>query len=68
MLMMLPPCGSKPLWGLLSRVCSSLCSPSGWVAIGPDYIQYGKDGYVRYELAALMAYRAAHRVETGGKP
>ncbi len=35
---------------------------------GPDYIQYGKDGSVRYELTALMAYRAAHRVRTGGKP
>ena len=35
---------------------------------GPDYIQYGKDGTVRYELTALMAYRAAHRVQNGGKP
>ena len=32
---------------------------------GPDYIQYGKDGTVRYELTALMAYRAAHRVQNG---
>jgi len=29
---------------------------------GPDYIQYGKDGCVRYELTALMAYRAAHTI------
>jgi hypothetical protein len=35
---------------------------------GPDYIQYGKDGTVRYELTALMAYRAAHRVQNGSKP
>ncbi len=35
---------------------------------GPDYIQYGKNGAVRYELTALMAYRAAHRVQTGAKP
>jgi hypothetical protein len=35
---------------------------------GPDYIQYGKDGAVRYELTALMAYRAAHRVQIGAKP
>jgi hypothetical protein len=35
---------------------------------GPDYIQYEKNGAVRYELSALMAYRAAHTVKTGRKP
>jgi hypothetical protein len=32
---------------------------------GPDYIQYGQSGPVRYELSAVMAFRAAHRVEVG---
>lgn len=35
---------------------------------GPDYIQCGMYGEVRYELSALMAYRAAHTVEVGAKP
>lgn len=35
---------------------------------GPDYIQYGMYGEVRYELSALMAYRAAHTVKVGSKP
>jgi hypothetical protein len=29
---------------------------------GPDYIQYGPGGPIRYELSALRAFRAAHRV------
>jgi hypothetical protein len=29
---------------------------------GPNYIQYGKDGPVRYELKALMAFRDYCRV------
>jgi hypothetical protein len=32
---------------------------------GPDYIQFGKAGPVRYELNALVAFRAAHRVKVG---
>jgi len=35
---------------------------------GPDYLQYGKNGPVRYELSALMAFRAAHRVTMGSRP
>ena len=35
---------------------------------GPDYVQYGPGGPVRYELDALMAYRARHRVRGGSKP
>jgi hypothetical protein len=35
---------------------------------GPDYLQYGKNGPVRYELSALMAFRATHRVEVGSRP
>jgi hypothetical protein len=34
---------------------------------GPDYIQYGLDGPVRYELSTLMAFRLAHRVKVGLK-
>jgi hypothetical protein len=34
---------------------------------GPDYIQYGQNGLVRYELSALMAFRAKHRVKTVAK-
>lgn len=34
---------------------------------GPDYIQYGQNGVVRYELSALMAFRAENRVKTGTK-
>jgi hypothetical protein len=29
---------------------------------GPDYIQYGKNGPVRYELRALMEFRDKYRV------
>jgi hypothetical protein len=35
---------------------------------GPDYIQYGKNGSVRYELSALIAFRATHRVNVGPRP
>ena len=34
---------------------------------GPDYIQYGKNGDVRYELSALIAFRAANTVKVGSK-
>lgn len=34
---------------------------------GPDYLQYGPAGAVRYELDTLMAFRAAHRVKIGSK-
>ena len=30
---------------------------------GPDYIQYERNGVVRYELSALMKFRAEHRVK-----
>jgi hypothetical protein len=33
---------------------------------GPDYVQYGVGGPVRYALSALMAYRAAHTVRVKG--
>ena len=29
---------------------------------GPDYIQYGKNGPVRYELNALLEFRDKHRI------
>lgn len=32
---------------------------------GPDYIQYGTNGPVRYELKDLMEFRDIHRVKTG---
>jgi hypothetical protein len=32
---------------------------------GPDYIQFGQAGPVRYELDTLTAFRAAHRVQVG---
>ena len=32
---------------------------------GPDYIQYGKGGPVRYELTVLAAFRKAHKVHVG---
>jgi hypothetical protein len=35
---------------------------------GPDYVQYGPGGPVRYELDALMAFRALHRVRVSSKP
>ena len=34
---------------------------------GPDYVQYGPGGPVRYELDALMAFRARHRVLVSSK-
>ena len=34
----------------------------------PDYVQYGPGGPVRYELDALMAFRARHRVRVSSKP
>lgn len=34
---------------------------------GPDYLQYGQAGPVRYELDTLMAFRAGHRVKVGSK-
>lgn len=34
---------------------------------GPDYIQYGENGPVRYPLNELMAYRAAHTVRPSRK-
>lgn len=33
--------------------------------MGPDYIQYGASGPVRYELNTLMAFRAAHTINAG---
>ena len=35
---------------------------------GPDYVQYGLGGPVRYELDALMAFRVRHRVRVSSKP
>jgi hypothetical protein len=35
---------------------------------GPDYVQYGPGGPVRYERDALMAFRARHRVQVSSKP
>ena len=35
--------------------------------MGPDYIQYGAEGPVRYELDALKAYRATHTIKPGRK-
>jgi hypothetical protein len=32
---------------------------------GPDFIRYGRNGVVRYELNALMKFRDIHRVKTG---
>jgi len=32
---------------------------------GPDYIQFGPAGHVRYELDILKAFRADHRVNVG---
>ena len=37
-------------------------------AVRPDYVQYGPGGPVRYELDALMAFRATHRVRVSSKP
>ena len=35
---------------------------------GPDYLQYGPGGPVRYELNTLIAFRAAHKITVGGQP
>jgi hypothetical protein len=35
---------------------------------GPDYIQYGPKGPVRYELSALEAHKAIHRVHVSCQP
>ena len=35
---------------------------------GPDYLQYGRGGPVRYERDALMEFRAVHRVKVSRKP
>jgi len=32
---------------------------------GPDYIQYGRGGPIRYELNVLTAFRDAHKVHVG---
>jgi len=32
---------------------------------GPDYLQYGTNGPVRYELNALMKFREKHTIKTG---
>lgn len=34
---------------------------------GPDYLQYGRGGPVRYERNALMAFREVHRVKVSLK-
>jgi hypothetical protein len=34
---------------------------------GPDYIQYGQNGVVRYELKALMEFRDKNRVKINNK-
>jgi hypothetical protein len=34
---------------------------------GPDYIQYGRNGVVRYELKALLEFRDRHRVKLNHK-
>jgi hypothetical protein len=36
--------------------------------LGPDYVQYGTGGPVRYELNALIAFRELHRVRVNPKP
>ena len=35
---------------------------------GPDYLQYEKGGPVRYELSALIEFKAAHRVRPSRQP
>ena len=35
---------------------------------GPDYLQYGPGGPVRYELKTLTEFRAAHKITVGGQP
>ena len=34
---------------------------------GPDYIQYGRGGPIRYELSALKAFRETHTIHGGSK-
>lgn len=36
--------------------------------IGPNYVQYGPDGAVRYLLSNLMEFRANHRIKTRHMP
>ena len=36
--------------------------------MGPDYIQYGPGGPVRYEVNILKAFREVHRVKVGSRP
>ena len=36
--------------------------------IGPNYIQYGSGGPVRYSLNDLMAFRLAHTIRTESMP
>ena len=35
---------------------------------GPDYLQYEQSGDIRYELSALIAFKAAHRVRPSRQP
>jgi hypothetical protein len=35
---------------------------------GPDYLQYADNGAVRYELSALIAFKAGHRVRPSRQP
>ena len=35
---------------------------------GPDYVQYENGGPVRYELSALVEFKAAHRVRPSRQP
>ena len=35
---------------------------------GPDYIQYGKAGPIRYELSVLKAFREANTVHVSSQP
>ncbi len=35
---------------------------------GPDYIQYGKAGPIRYELSVLEAFREANTVHVSSQP
>lgn len=35
---------------------------------GPDYIQYGPNGPIRYELSTLTAFRVANTVHIASKP
>jgi hypothetical protein len=35
---------------------------------GPNYLQYGPGGPVRYELNTLIAFWAAHKITVGGQP